>query len=99
MDENQQNMIMIGGGIVGVLVLIIILYYMFFSGVSYESMDGFDYPGNDIGCPQDPSGEECKTKCTEDKNCKGYLKAGTFCCYKHTLANKQPYNGTFFTKK
>ena len=65
----------------------------------YEQIDGIDYPGNDIGCPQDPSGEECKKKCSEDKNCKGYLKAGWGCCYKHTLANKQSYDGTFFVKK
>lgn len=100
MDEDQQNIIMIGGGIVGVLVLIIILYYVFFSGVTYERMDGFDHPGNDIECPKDPSGEECKTKCTADKNCKGYITGGWGCCYKHTLGPKQPYNqGPFFTKK
>jgi len=91
---------MIGGGVIGVLVLIIILYYMFSGGVTYERMDGFDHPGNDIECPRDPSGEECKTKCTADKNCKGYITGGWGCCYKHTLGPKQPYNqGPFFTKK
>jgi Na+-transporting methylmalonyl-CoA/oxaloacetate decarboxylase gamma subunit len=100
MDEQQQQQLMIIGGGVGLLVFIIIIYFMFFTGVSYERMDGFDHPGNDIECLNDPSAEQCKTKCTADKNCKGYITGGWGCCYKHTLGNKAPYNqGPFFTKK